>query len=140
MYCAAKSIVLTSRRRQHIWTRLCAPGVRMGLMPSERIRRVTAPPASPCSLASSELEIRRDGDGLVQTRGQMTVEDGVEVSVPGTANIYIYPTGEQREAHVCCTRALKDLAVVWFTGDTAAAEARLRQLALFDDAAIHRMG
>jgi len=35
---------------------------------------------------------------------------------------------------------LKDLAVVWFAGDTAAAEARLRQLALFDDAAIHRMG
>lgn len=59
----------------------------------------------------SELEqwfgepIRRDGDGLVQTRGQMTVEDGVEVSVQGTANIYIYPTGERREAHVAAVRA-----------------------------------
>lgn len=59
----------------------------------------------PASVLNVANAIRRDGDGLVQTRGQMTVEDGVEVTVQGTANIYIYPTGEQREAHVAAVRA-----------------------------------
>jgi DNA helicase-2/ATP-dependent DNA helicase PcrA len=43
----------------------------------------------------------------------------------------------RRLFYVCCTRALKDLAVVFFTSDPEQAESHIRQLNLFENEAIH---
>ncbi len=43
----------------------------------------------------------------------------------------------RRLFYVCCTRALKDLAVVLFTADPEQAEAHVRQLGLFEGGSIH---
>lgn len=43
----------------------------------------------------------------------------------------------RRLFYVCCTRALKDLAVVLFTTNPEQAETRVRELDLFEDEAIH---
>lgn len=55
------------------------------------------------------------------------IEAGEETTVDRTRRLF----------YVCCTRALKDLAVVLFTADPAQAEAHLRQLGLFEGDSIH---
>jgi DNA helicase II / ATP-dependent DNA helicase PcrA len=55
------------------------------------------------------------------------IDAGEETTVDRTRRLF----------YVCCTRALKDLAVVLFTEDPARAEAHLRQLSLFEGESIH---
>jgi DNA helicase-2/ATP-dependent DNA helicase PcrA len=45
----------------------------------------------------------------------------------------------RRLFYVCCSRALRDLAVVFFTGDVRAAEAKIRTAAIFETDQIHVM-
>lgn len=49
--------------------------------------------------------IRRDGDGLVQTRGRMTGPEEALVSVPGSAHLFILPIDESRDQRVAQVRA-----------------------------------
>jgi len=49
--------------------------------------------------------IRRDGDGLVQTRGKMTGPEEALVSVPGSANIFICSIDERRDQKIAQVRA-----------------------------------
>lgn len=55
------------------------------------------------------------------------IDAGEETTVDRTRRLF----------YVSCTRALKDLAVVLFTADPGQAEAKVRQLDLFEDEAIH---
>lgn len=55
------------------------------------------------------------------------IDAGEETTVDRTRRLF----------YVCCTRALKDLAVVLFTANPESAEAHIRQLNLFEDEAIH---
>lgn len=48
--------------------------------------------------------IRRDGDGLVQTRGRMTGPEGAMVSVPGSAHIFILPIDDRRDQRIAQVR------------------------------------
>ena len=59
-------------------------------------------PATVLSVANS---IRRDGDGLVQTRGRMTGPEGALVSVPGSAHLFILPIDERRDQRIAQVRA-----------------------------------
>lgn len=59
----------------------------------------------PATVLSVANAIRRDGDGLIQTRGRMTeVEDGL-VSVPGSAHLFILPIDEKRNQRIAQVRA-----------------------------------
>ena len=49
--------------------------------------------------------IRRDGDGLVQTRGRMTGSEHALVSVPGSAHFFIFPIDEKRDQRLSQVRA-----------------------------------
>jgi len=49
--------------------------------------------------------IRKDGDGLVQTRGRMTGPENALVSVPGSAHVFILPIGERRDQRIAQVRA-----------------------------------
>jgi DNA helicase II / ATP-dependent DNA helicase PcrA len=49
--------------------------------------------------------IRRDGDGLVQTRGRMTGPKDALVSVAGNADIFIFPVDEKRDQRLTQVRA-----------------------------------
>lgn len=49
--------------------------------------------------------IRRDGDGLVQTRGRMTGPEDALVSVPGSAHLFILPIDEKRDLRIAQVRA-----------------------------------
>lgn len=49
--------------------------------------------------------IRRDADGIVQTRGRMTEQEDVLVSVPGSADIFILPIDEKRDRRLAQVRA-----------------------------------
>lgn len=55
------------------------------------------------------------------------IEVGEETTVDRTRRLF----------YVCCTRALKDLAVVLFTADPEQAETHVRQLGLFEGDSIH---
>lgn len=55
------------------------------------------------------------------------IEAGEETTVDRTRRLF----------YVCCTRALKDLAVVLFTADPEQANAHVRQLGLFEGDSIH---
>ncbi len=44
--------------------------------------------------------IRRDGDGLTQTRGRMTGSEDSLVSMPGSAYIFILPADERRDERI----------------------------------------
>ncbi len=59
--------------------------------------------------------IRRDGDGLVQTRGRMAGPEDALVSVPGSADIFVLPIDERRNQRLTQVRSWaarknKDLA------------------------------
>jgi DNA helicase-2/ATP-dependent DNA helicase PcrA len=58
---------------------------------------------------------------------QADINAGKETAVDRTRRLF----------YVCCTRALKDLAVVLFTTDPEQAETHIRQLNLFEDDSIH---
>jgi DNA helicase-2/ATP-dependent DNA helicase PcrA len=64
--------------------------------------------------------IRRDGDGLVQTRGRMTGPDDALVSMPGSAHIFILPIDERRDQRIVQVRAWaawKNDDPAWHTAD-----------------------
>jgi len=51
----------------------------------------------PTTVLSVANAIRRDGDGLIQTRGRMTGPDDAPVNVPGSAHIFILPIDDRRD-------------------------------------------
>ncbi len=59
----------------------------------------------PATVLSVANAIRRDGDGLVQTRGRMTGPEDALVSVPGSAGIFILPIDERRDQRLAQVRA-----------------------------------
>ena len=59
----------------------------------------------PATVLSVANAIRRDGDGLVQTRGRMTGPEDAIVGVPGSAEIFILPIDERRDQRLAQVRA-----------------------------------
>lgn len=59
----------------------------------------------PASVLAVANAIRRDGDGLVQTRGRMTGPGDAQVSVLGSAHIFILPADERRDQRIKQVRA-----------------------------------
>ena len=59
----------------------------------------------PTSVLSVANAIRKDGDGLVQTRGRMTGPDNAKVSVPGSAHIFVLPADDRRDQRLAQVRA-----------------------------------
>jgi len=59
----------------------------------------------PTSVLTVANAIRRDGDPVVQTRGRMAGPDGAQVSVLGSANIFILPADERRDQRIAQVRA-----------------------------------
>ncbi|MEY4593465.1 MAG: hypothetical protein RIR18_2360 [Pseudomonadota bacterium] len=58
---------------------------------------------------------------------QKHIDAGEETTVDRTRRLF----------YVCCTRALKDLAIILFTADPEQAAAHVRQLGLFEGDSIH---
>lgn len=74
----------------------------------------------PASVLSVANAIRRDGDGLVQTRGRMTGPENALVSVPGSAHIFIFPIDERRDQRIARVRtwaAEKNDDPAWHTDE-----------------------
>ena len=65
----------------------------------------------PTSVLTVANAIRRDGDGLVQTRGRTVKVGDLEQPVAGTARIFIMPADEHREERIC--RSGMDSATKW---------------------------
>jgi len=59
----------------------------------------------PANVLNVANAIRRAGDGLVQTRGKMTGEPGAEVSVPGSAHLFVLPVDDRRDQRLAQVRA-----------------------------------
>lgn len=59
----------------------------------------------PATVLDVANAIRRDGDGLVQTRGRMTGSEEVLISVPGSAHLFILPIDERREERITQVRS-----------------------------------
>ena len=59
----------------------------------------------PASVLSVANAIRRDGDGLVQTRGRMTGPEDARVSVLGSAHVFVLPIDERRDQRITQVRA-----------------------------------
>ena len=59
----------------------------------------------PTSVLKVANAIRRDGDGLVQTRGRMEGPTDAVVSVAGTANLFILPIDERRDQRISQVRS-----------------------------------
>jgi len=59
----------------------------------------------PTSVLAVANAIRRDGDGLIQTRGRTTGADDAQVNVPGSAQIFILPADEKRDQRMRQVRA-----------------------------------
>jgi len=59
----------------------------------------------PAAVLSVANAIRRDGDGLVQTRGRMTGPEEDLTSVPGSAHFFILPIDERRDQRIAQVRA-----------------------------------
>ena len=59
----------------------------------------------PETVLSVANAIRRDGDGLVQTRGRMAGSEDALVSVPGSAHLFILPIDERRDFRIAQVRA-----------------------------------
>ncbi|MFK4445208.1 DNA helicase-2/ATP-dependent DNA helicase PcrA [Caballeronia udeis] len=59
----------------------------------------------PATVLSVANAIRRDGDGLVQTRGRMAGPDEAPVSVPGSAHLFVLPIDERRDERIAQVRA-----------------------------------
>jgi DNA helicase-2/ATP-dependent DNA helicase PcrA len=59
----------------------------------------------PTTVLNVANAIRRDGDGLLQTRGRMTGPEGAQVEVPGSAEIFVFPVTERRDQRIAQVRA-----------------------------------
>lgn len=59
----------------------------------------------PSSVLKVANAIRRDGDGLVQTRGRMTGLLGAEISLPGIAHLFVLPSDGRRDLRIAQVRA-----------------------------------
>ncbi len=59
----------------------------------------------PSTVLSVANAIRRDGDGLIQTRGRMTGPEDALVSVPGSAHLFVLPIDERRDQRIAQVRA-----------------------------------
>lgn len=59
----------------------------------------------PTTVLNVANAIRRDGDGLVQTRGRMTGPDDAPVNVQGSAHLFILPIDERRDQRIVQVRA-----------------------------------
>ncbi len=59
----------------------------------------------PTTVLSVANAIRRDGDGLVQTRGRMTGPEDALISVQGSAHLFILPIDERRDQRMVQVRA-----------------------------------
>jgi len=85
-------------------------------------RNITKPENFRCPstvLAVANL-IRRDGDGLVQTRGRMKDRNGVLESVTGNAHLFVLPADERRYERLAQIRSW----AARHTGDNAWIEGR----------------
>lgn len=74
----------------------------------------------PTSVLDVANAIRRDGDGLEQTRGRMDGPEDNLVSVPGSAHIFIFPIDERRDERLAQVRAWvakKNGDPAWTTDD-----------------------
>ncbi|MET4631803.1 DNA helicase-2/ATP-dependent DNA helicase PcrA [Bradyrhizobium sp. I1.8.5] len=58
----------------------------------------------PTTVLNVANAIRRDGDGLVQTRGRMTGPENALVNVQGSAQIFILPIDERRDQRIAQVR------------------------------------
>lgn len=83
-------------------------------------------------------------DDAESTHFQFSYEKYLGLKAPSDTDRKHIDAGEEttvdrtrRLFYVCCTRALKDLAVVLFTADLEQAEAQVRQLGLFEGDSIH---
>lgn len=83
-------------------------------------------------------------DDAESTHFQFSYEKYLGLKMPSSTDQKHIDAGEEttvdrtrRLFYVSCTRALKDLAVVLFTADPEQAEARVRQLDLFEGDSIH---
>lgn len=84
--------------------------------------------------------IRRDGDGLVQTRGRMSGPEAEPVSVPGTARIVILPIDEERDRRIADVRrwvARQNNDPAW---DTANGDHGVKVLVIVHKMAAKRLG
>lgn len=59
----------------------------------------------PTNVLNVANAIRRDGDGLVQTRGRMIGSEGTLVSMSGSAHLFIFPIDERRDQRIAQVRA-----------------------------------
>ena len=78
----------------------------------------------PTSVLDVANAIRRDGDGLEQTRGRMDGPEDELVSVPGSAHIFIFPIDERRDERLAQVRAWvakKNGDPAWNTDDDSRA-------------------
>jgi DNA helicase-2/ATP-dependent DNA helicase PcrA len=76
----------------------------------------------PTSVLAVANAIRRGGDPVVQTRGRMTGPEGAQVTVPGSAHIFIFPTDERRDQRISQVRAwaaAKNNDPVWKTAENS---------------------
>jgi DNA helicase-2/ATP-dependent DNA helicase PcrA len=87
------------------------------------------------------LVVLDDAEG---THNQFSYEKYLGLQAPSDTDLNNLKEGKEtvvdrtrRLFYVSCTRALKDLAVVLFTGDPVQAEPHIRQLNLFENEAIH---
>ncbi len=74
----------------------------------------------PATVLSVANAIRRDGDGLVQTRGRMTGPANAQISVPGSAHCFVLPVDERREQRIAQVRlwaARNNDDPAWHTDD-----------------------
>ncbi|MCK6435444.1 UvrD-helicase domain-containing protein [Rivihabitans pingtungensis] len=83
-------------------------------------------------------------DDAESTHFQFSYEKYLGLKKPSETDIKRINAGEEtsvdrtrRLFYVCCTRALKDLAVVLFTADPERAEIHIRKLSLFESESIH---
>lgn len=80
----------------------------IGAIPEDRNwASITKPENFRCpkSVLDVANAIRRDGDGLEQTRGRMDGPEDDLVSVPGSAHIFIFPIDERRDERLAQVRA-----------------------------------
>ena len=59
----------------------------------------------PSSVLNVANAVRRDGDGLVQTRGRMTGPQEAQVNVQGSAHVFVLPIDERRDQRLAMVRA-----------------------------------
>ena len=93
----------------------------------------------PTSVLTVANAIRRDGDGLVQTRGRTVKVGDLEQPVAGTARIFIMPADEHREERILAVRewiAQRNGDPTWRPGP----EARVKVLVIVHRMAADRLG